>query len=345
MPTNYHKPTVVDEGHYDEGDLNDVLFPSEVVINRALARFLPRLDDALAGQQTILNGHFARIAEILRLYGKGEWSLRPRTFTILKIMGCTELMDTFVSEQRSDISLPYNERNLPDIIKGELSRTAFLHLQNIVCPRVPVEELESGGDHLHFDASADDYFPTAHPLYHGQFTVVDHVYSSLSLRQYVRKRIERGQSSNEDLKRLASFEKQLRALKKLTHWHIVNFVGSYTDPFCLGIIMTPVADSDLEAYLTLSDDSNVRKQYVRRFFGCLATALEYLHGENMLHGDLKPKNILVKGANVLLADFGTTRFWEDDGRSTTNSLAECTLAYCAPEVADKKVLYHPFLHL
>jgi hypothetical protein len=321
----------------DDANLSIMSLPSEAAINRQLVQILPPLDDALAGKQIFRDSMFTRIAEILALHGRGEWSLRPRTFTILKIMGCPELMDIFVSEHRSDISLPYNERNLPDAIKGEFSRSIFLKLQKTVRPPVEVKELETGGAHLHFGAIADHYFPTYRTLYEGKFTVVDHVWSGFSLHQYVRKRIERGRSPKEDIKRLSSFEKELAALKKLQHRHIVKFVGSYTDQSCLGIIMTPVADSDLEVYLSVSDNSNLRKQYLRRFFGCLATALEYLHGQSMYHGDLKPKNILVKGANILLTDFGTTRFWEDDGRSTTNSLAECTIPYCAPEVADRKV--------
>lgn len=191
---------------------------------------------------------------------------------------------------------------------------------------------------MHFGALADDYFPSRRTLDQGEFSTVDHVYSSLSLSQFARKRIHRGRSSKEDMKLLALFENELKAVKKMSHRHIVKLVGSYTDPFWVGLIMTPVADADLEQYLALPDSSNMRKQCLRSFFGCLTMAMKYLHDNNMCHGDVKPRNVLVKDGTVLLTDFGTTRFWEDDGRSTTNSLAACTIKYCAPEVVDKMVI-------
>ena len=39
----------------------------------------------------------------------------------------------------------------------------------------------------------------------------------------------------------------------------------------------------------------------------VASGLEYLHNNaNMLHGDIKPANILIKGDIFKLCDFGTT---------------------------------------
>lgn len=140
-----------------------------------------------------------------------------------------------------------------------------------------------------------------------------------------------------DRQRLTAFENDLKALKRLSHRHIVKLVGSYTDLSCVGLIMMPVADADLEGYLASTENQYARKQCLRAFFGCLTTALGYLHRNKMCHEDIKPRNVLVKGAKVLLTDFGTARIWEDDGRSTTNSVAARTPKYCAPEVGDSKV--------
>ena len=86
MPSRYHKPTVEDED--EEGSMP---FPSEAQFNRALDQFLPQLDAILGFKQIIRDNVFTRITEILQTYGKGEWSLRPRTFAILRMLGCTEL--------------------------------------------------------------------------------------------------------------------------------------------------------------------------------------------------------------------------------------------------------------
>lgn len=42
-------------------------------------------------------------------------------------------------------------------------------------------------------------------------------------------------------------------------------------------------------------------------FGQIAAAVAYLHSRDVVHGDLKPENIMVKGGRVKLVDFGMAR--------------------------------------
>jgi serine/threonine protein kinase len=89
---------------------------------------------------------------------------------------------------------------------------------------------------------------------------------------------------------------------------------------------------DLGAYLTRATISNHPE--LRTFFGCLATALEYLHEQKVRHKDIKPSNILVDRGNILFADFGLSFDFTDADSSTTKSMVNGkTLRYCAPEVA------------
>jgi serine/threonine protein kinase len=102
--------------------------------------------------------------------------------------------------------------------------------------------------------------------------------------------------------------------------------------------MTPVADMDLARYLTADIDLQDRQICLRRFFGCLANAVAYLHRMEVRHKDIKPQKILVKGRNVLLTDFGTSHNWSDSTRSgTSGTVPVFTRKYCAPEVADYAV--------
>jgi serine/threonine protein kinase len=98
-----------------------------------------------------------------------------------------------------------------------------------------------------------------------------------------------------------------------------------------GIIMAPVADHDLDAYYKLVTTKNT--PVLRSFFGCLAGALDFLHTSQIRHRDIKPQNILVKGAQVYLTDFGISLNWENLSRSTTTTDTAKTWLYCAPEVA------------
>jgi serine/threonine protein kinase len=81
--------------------------------------------------------------------------------------------------------------------------------------------------------------------------------------------------------------------------------------------MSPVAEIYLVTYLTRTTVSNYPK--LRTFFGCLATALEYLHEQKTRHKDIKLSNILVDRGNILFADFSLS-FDFTDADSTTVSM-------------------------
>ncbi|KAF7550936.1 hypothetical protein G7Z17_g5380 [Cylindrodendrum hubeiense] len=312
------------------------VLPDEL-FRRGLAKFLPQPNDPLLDKRILLDAVFPAISQLLLDHGKYEWSLRPRTFSLLWMLGTPEKMATFVAEGRTDHYLPYNEGNLPDIIKGTTQRSRFLNLQSIVrCRREEdISELEEGGRHVHLRGGADAYFHSLKVLGTGRFAEVDEVYSMRTLNTYARKQIHRGQSVLEDKFRLASFEKELQALKAISHRHVVKLVGSYTDSTALGLIMRPVANTDLHQYLNSADvDSDLRKKSLRGFFGCLVTALAYVHKKNIRHKDIKPNNVLVKDGRILLADFGTSRICLDGHLTTNGESKEGTPRYWGPEVME-----------
>jgi serine/threonine protein kinase len=143
--------------------------------------------------------------------------------------------------------------------------------------------------------------------------------------------------TEEEIRRRAECVKQfiaeIGALKRLKHRHVVEFVGSYTDPKYIGLIMSPVADMDLSAYLASTDTTRYKE--LRTFFGCLARALAFLHEQSIRHKDIKPSNILVHGGNVLFTDFGLAfDFTDETGSTTAGTVNGRTPRYCAPEVAN-----------
>ncbi|KAK7430761.1 hypothetical protein QQZ08_002805 [Neonectria magnoliae] len=255
----------------------------------------------------------------------------------LLMLGIPEKMDTFVAKGRTDHDRPFSEGNLPDIIKGSSQRSSFLNLQSIV--RYQREEdpsgLEEDGDHVHLPAHADAYFLSLAMLGKGRFAQVDKAYSRRTLKTYARKQIQGGQSVLEDKFQLASFEKELQSLKAISHRYIVKLVGSYTNSTALKLIMCPVTNTDLHQYLnSVEVDPDLRKKSQRTFFGCLVTALAYIHKKNIRHKDIKPNNVLVKGGQVLLADFGTSRICLDGHLTTNGEPKEGTPKYWAPDVME-----------
>jgi serine/threonine protein kinase len=55
------------------------------------------------------------------------------------------------------------------------------------------------------------------------------------------------------------------------------------------IIMAPVADCNLKAILNTHVLSQETYSRVRTFYGCLASALRYLHENQFRHKDIKPE--------------------------------------------------------
>ncbi|KAF2682217.1 kinase-like protein, partial [Lentithecium fluviatile CBS 122367] len=303
---------------------------------------IPRPSDHSDMLPVLRDGVFTYISELLRQFGKGEWALRPRTFCILRILGCPEAMESFVNLKRTDAFLPYNDRNLPDAIKGADIRAKFLQLQRLVLSSQHLKELEEERSaHFNFRAAADDNFSSIRQLGQGGFGIVDEVYGPFTLKYFARKRIHRGISALQDQRALGSFEKELTVLKAASHRHLVKLVSSYSDPTYVGLIMRPVADQDLKKYLLQNPgtdvDSSAQRQCLRTFFGCLTKALEYLHQHRIIHKDIKPQNVLVKKEEVYLTDFGTSKTLGEMSKSlSTGRNDKVTPRYCAPEVADQE---------
>lgn len=83
----------------------------------------------------------------------------------------------------------------------------------------------------------------------------------------------------------------------------------------------------------LASTNTDEESLLRGFFGCLAGTLDYLHKQKVIHQDIKPQNILIKGHRALLTDFGISRSWEGLTRGTTTADMGRTWVYAAPEVA------------
>ena len=101
--------------------------------------------------------------------------------------------------------------------------------------------------------------------------------------------------------------------------------------------MSPVAETDLEGLL---DELDVKPEFprpmalVRRVLsmtGCLIRAVDFLHEMRVVHGDIKPSNILVDRGMPALADFVISRLIAHDETTGTTHYAGGTMHYIAPE--------------
>lgn len=215
----------------------------------SLDKFLPRPSkDGTPVRRCLRDAQFRQLAEFCNRAGFPQWGLRPRTFAVLRMIGCPEAIEHFIEERLTDIFLPYSEDNLPSFINGQIRRR-FLDCQNYVLNGRAAALEKPGEPHQNVEGSADDYFVYVEDLGAGGFGEVDSVIGELSLVKFARKRIKRHRLYAKDKARLKVFENELETLKMLSHRHLVRLVGSYTDSSCVGLVMTPVADMNLASYL------------------------------------------------------------------------------------------------
>jgi len=104
--------------------------------------------------------------------------------------------------------------------------------------------------------------------------------------------------------------------------------------------MSQVADTDMKKYLEKVDskgdgiERNTLRKPMQTWPGCLIQAIDYLHEMRVKHRDLKPANILVKGGEVLIADFGVSKdlIDEETTASMTGAQRVGSEMYWTPEV-------------
>jgi len=268
---------------------------------------------------------------LLLKQSKPEWSKVPRIYIILRTIGCLSHLDTFIDLGFSDYWLPFTERSLPHCVRPT-QRSEFVATQNLVMTKSMDLEKGAAGQHCHFRRNEPLLFEERGIIGSGGFGQVDKVLSLISFREYARKLVIRNMVFGRRTGDVKCFIAEIEILKRLKHHHVVEFVGSYTDPKYIGLIMSPVAEMDLSAYLERTDTSKHRE--LRTFFGCLARALEFLHEQKVRHKDIKPSNILVHHGKVLFTDFGLSLDFTNAESSTTVSMVNgMTPRYCAPEVA------------
>ncbi len=134
---------------------------------------------------------------------------------------------------------------------------------------------------------------------------------------------------------LKRFEREAKALAKLTHPNIVP-ISDYGEfegkPY---LVMPYLAGGTLKQKL----GKPIPWQEAAQLLIPVAEALDYAHSQNMIHRDVKPSNILLaQRGQPMLTDFGIAKVLdlEETQDLTRTSPAVGTPEYMAPEQATAK---------
>jgi serine/threonine protein kinase len=161
------------------------------------------------------------------------------------------------------------------------------------------------------------------------FTYVARRIAGSDEKQYVLKKLK-------NKERLSRFEREIEALKKLSHpgiLRVVEAAESFGSPF---YVAEYCEKGDLGRF-DLSNKSLLEKLLLYRE---ICDAMAAAHDAEIIHRDLKPQNILVrKDGSIAVGDFGLCLDLNDiEERLTESSEAVGARHYIAPELEDGKVV-------
>ncbi len=127
------------------------------------------------------------------------------------------------------------------------------------------------------------------------------------------------------------FVREARLGASLNHPHLVTVFDTLTDDEGVLIVMEYV---DGEALSAAIKRGPLPARQVTRIASEVGSALDYAHGNGVVHRDVKPPNVLLRGdGSALLADLGIATA-ADETRITRSGTVLGSAAYMAPEQLD-----------
>lgn len=125
------------------------------------------------------------------------------------------------------------------------------------------------------------------------------------------KQVEVPTNSNSDLDRkktamVAALKREIDLLRDLQHPNIVQYLGSNSDDEHFNIFLEYVPGGSVAAML--NSYGQLQEPLIRNFVRQILTGLSYLHGQDIIHRDIKGANVLVDNkGNIKISDFGISK--------------------------------------
>src|SRR3954453_6292913 len=126
------------------------------------------------------------------------------------------------------------------------------------------------------------------------------------------------------------FEREARLTASIDHPNGIPVYGAGEEDGHLYLVMRFVPGTDLHALMRR--EGRLEPGRAAAIVAQLAGALDAAHAAGLVHGDVKPANVLIAGSHVYLSDFGITRVQDAETTRITESGGWVgTVDFMAPE--------------
>ncbi|KAG8179292.1 hypothetical protein JTE90_024141 [Oedothorax gibbosus] len=138
----------------------------------------------------------------------------------------------------------------------------------------------------------------------------------------------------DDKKTLETFKQEVATFRKTRHENLVLFMGACMKPPKLAIVTSLCKGMTLFTHIHLRKDKfNLNRTII--IAQQISQGMGYLHARDIIHKDLKTKNIFFENGKVVITDFGlfsVTKLCHGNRKGEWLTIPKGWLCYLAPEV-------------
>ncbi|XP_006162962.1 serine/threonine-protein kinase 33 [Tupaia chinensis] len=192
--------------------------------------------------------------------------------------------------------------------------------------------------HIRMDngAAIEEIYTFGRILGQGSFGMVIEATDKETETKWAIKKVNKEKAGSSAVKLL---EREVNILKSVKHEHIIHLEQVFETPKKMYLVMELCEDGELKGILDRK--GHFSENETRWIIQSLASAIAYLHSNDIVHRDLKLENVMVKSSfidannemtlNIKVTDFGLAV--KKHGRSEAMLQTTCgTPIYMAPEV-------------
>lgn len=141
-------------------------------------------------------------------------------------------------------------------------------------------------------------------------------------------------NDHEELRAIETFKQEVASFRKTRHDNLVLFMGACMKLPHLAIVTSFCKGLTLHTHIHVRNDKFSLNRKVM-IANQICVGMGYLHSRNIIHKDLKTKNIFYENGKVVITDFGlssVTKFCASNRHSDKLTVPKGWLCYLAPEI-------------